>query len=42
MENNVVNQDVDLEEIILYLNVNEPTGKFEQNIINLIKKLNKA
>ena len=42
MENNVVNQDVDLEEIILYLNANEPTGKFEKNIVNLINKLNKS
>lgn len=34
--------DSDLEEIILYLNANEPTGKYCKNIENLKNKLLKA
>jgi hypothetical protein len=34
--------DFDLEEIILYLNANEPTGKYCKNIENLKNKLLKA
>ena len=34
--------DLDLEEIILYLNANEPTGRFCKNIENLKNKLLKA
>ena len=34
--------DFDLEEIILYLNANEPTGRFCKNIENLKNKLLKA
>ena len=34
--------DFDLEEIILYLNANEPTGRFCKNVENLKNKLLKS